>query len=193
MLENIIQIALLYTYKTACKGALSQLDELYLDIPVQKGFLKDMIQANLIQTCNERFGVDGIDFLDLISLYFIDEITSDGPTNETTELATNIETHFPHLAEMFDSIEENIILISEADKWSEFPAVQLMEGGFDKSPSQDKAWIKQVIEELTRPISFGDENFRRTFMLNAMKIQLGKVLFELGPALKQPVKSNQEL
>ncbi len=187
MLENIIQIALLDSYKGACQGTLAQLDDLNLNIPLQKGLLKDMIQANLIQTCNDRFGVEGIDFLDLITLYFIDEITAEGPTNETTELSKNVETHFPHLAEMFESIEENIILISEADKWSEFPAVQALEQeGFNKSPSQDKAWIKQVIEELTHPVSFGDENFKRAFMLNAMKIQMGKVLFELGPALKEP-------
>lgn len=186
MLENIIQIALSDTYKSACQGTLSQLDDLKLNIPLQKGLLKEMIQANLIQTCNDRFGVAGVDFLDLITLYFIDEITAEGPPEETTELGKNVETHFPHLAEMFESIEENMILISEADMWSKFPAVQALEKeGFNKSPNQDKAWVKQLIEELTHPISFGDENFRRAFMSNAMKIQMGKVLFELGPALKK--------
>ncbi|MCH9634315.1 MAG: hypothetical protein S4CHLAM7_10610 [Chlamydiae bacterium] len=181
LLENIIQVALRETYIEACQGALNQLEINSSVIPLENSFLKNMIQNQMELCKNNLFGLPGHDFLDLIGLHFIDAMVRN-PQDSSTPFSESIEIAFPHLAAMFDGFEKNLILIIDNDMLSKFESLQELTDPEFNPATKDKTWIRQVIKDLSQPITFGDRAFKRSFMMNAIKIQTEKALFEMDIA-----------
>lgn len=181
LFEELLQEGLKETYKNACKLAIDQLDHSEGEISFKRDYLPALVDNALNQISFPQISTQEIDFFNLTTQHLLKHVlkksNSDGLNNE-------IAPCFHHLADLFEGLKENLLLIGALDKWDEFPATGLLKPDSEISYRKSKKWIEEVIEELSSPPSFGDAIFRRTFMENAIKIQTAKRLFKIAPELE---------
>lgn len=182
LLTPLAQDKLYQAYQEALSGASKDLTDNKGNLPIERFFPQNLFQAHLEQTCVKLFNAHQGDFLSLIALYLVEE-TILQPATTPDFITDQMEQNFPHVVRMFDMLEENFNLIEAHALWDHFPlARQLKEEG---SVVISQEFFVQLLEELSNPVGFGNINVEREFLMNAIRIQIERNLFEILPYLHQ--------